>query len=183
MPSSLQYMEKLSQLAYHPLKMQSCYEKMEPLRLDGLQQRFDVSSTSVFKQRAQIHMREVGQRLLPHTRHSPVPSTVPISWESRPLPGSTLHVCRPVATLSPSCSPAPVSGALPSVWNTRPSVHLANSDSSSRSQLRDPFLHEALLTPQAPKPLPAGPGTSVSYFLEAGSARCPALCQHTADAQ
>lgn len=58
MPSSLQYMEKLSQLAYHPLKMQSCYEKMEPLRLDGLQQRFDVSSTSVFKQRAQIHMRE-----------------------------------------------------------------------------------------------------------------------------
>lgn len=53
-----EYMEKLSQLAYHPLKMQSCYEKMEPLRLDGLQQRFDVSSTSVFKQRAQIHMRE-----------------------------------------------------------------------------------------------------------------------------
>lgn len=53
-------MEKLSQLAYHPLKMQSCYEKMEPLRLDGLQQRFDVSSTAVFKQRAQIHMREVG---------------------------------------------------------------------------------------------------------------------------
>ncbi|XP_037653927.1 protein Niban 2 [Choloepus didactylus] len=53
-----EYMEKLSQLAYHPLKMQSCYEKMEPLRLDGLQQRFDMSSTSVFKQRAQIHMRE-----------------------------------------------------------------------------------------------------------------------------
>ncbi|XP_060156382.1 protein Niban 2 isoform X2 [Globicephala melas] len=53
-----EYMEKLSQLAYHPLKMQSCYEKMEPLRLDGLQQRFDVSSTSVFKQRAQILMRE-----------------------------------------------------------------------------------------------------------------------------
>ncbi|XP_053419338.1 protein Niban 2 [Nycticebus coucang] len=53
-----EYMEKLSQLAFHPLKMQSCYEKMEPLRLDGLQQRFDVSSTSVFKQRAQIHMRE-----------------------------------------------------------------------------------------------------------------------------
>ncbi|KAM6183482.1 protein Niban 2 [Erethizon dorsatum] len=53
-----EYMEKLSQLAYHPLKMQGCYEKMEPLRLDGLQQRFDVSSTSVFKQRAQILMRE-----------------------------------------------------------------------------------------------------------------------------
>lgn len=61
-PCPLQYMEKLSQLAYHPLKMQSCYEKMEPLRLDGLQQRFDVSSTSVFKQRAQIHMREVSSR-------------------------------------------------------------------------------------------------------------------------
>ncbi|XP_023557420.1 niban-like protein 1 [Octodon degus] len=53
-----EYMEKLSQLAYHPLKMQGCYDKMEPLRLDGLQQRFDVSSTSVFKQRAQILMRE-----------------------------------------------------------------------------------------------------------------------------
>lgn len=53
-----EYMEKLSQLAFHPLKMQSCYEKMEPLRLDGLQQRFDVSSTAVFKQRAQILMRE-----------------------------------------------------------------------------------------------------------------------------
>lgn len=53
-----EYMEKLSQLAYHPLKMQGCYEKMEPLRLDGLQQRFDVSSTFVFKQRAQILMRE-----------------------------------------------------------------------------------------------------------------------------
>lgn len=62
-PASLQYMEKLSQLAYHPLKMHSCYEKMEPLRLDGLQQRFDVSSMSVFKQRAQIHMREVGTGL------------------------------------------------------------------------------------------------------------------------
>ncbi|XP_010855271.1 PREDICTED: niban-like protein 1 [Bison bison bison] len=58
-----EYMEKLSQLAYHPLKMHSCYEKMEPLRLDGLQQRFDVSSMSVFKQRAQIHMREVGTGL------------------------------------------------------------------------------------------------------------------------
>ncbi|KAG8512787.1 Niban-like protein 1 [Galemys pyrenaicus] len=53
-----EHMEKLSQLAFHPLKMQSCYEKMAPLRLDGLQQRFDVSSTSVFKQRAQLHMRE-----------------------------------------------------------------------------------------------------------------------------
>ncbi|XP_021117666.1 niban-like protein 1 isoform X2 [Heterocephalus glaber] len=53
-----EYMEKLSQLAYHPLKMQGCYDKMEPLRLDGLQQRFDVPSTFVFKQRAQILMRE-----------------------------------------------------------------------------------------------------------------------------
>lgn len=53
-------MEKLSRLAFHPVKMQSCYEKMDQLKLEGLQQRFDVSSTSVFKQRAQIHMRQVG---------------------------------------------------------------------------------------------------------------------------
>lgn len=53
-------MEKLSHLAFHPVKMQSCYEKMDQLKLEGLQQRFDVSSTSVFKQRAQIHMRQVG---------------------------------------------------------------------------------------------------------------------------
>lgn len=53
-----EHMEKLSQLAYHPVKMQVCYEKMEHLKLEGLQQRFDVSSTTVFKQRAQIHMRE-----------------------------------------------------------------------------------------------------------------------------
>lgn len=93
-PSSLQYMEKLSQLAYHPLKMQSCYEKMEPLRLDGLQQRFDVSSTSVFKQRAQIHMREVGPRQLPqHTPHPTAPSTVPISGESPPLYFLTTPSC------------------------------------------------------------------------------------------
>lgn len=54
-------MEKLSHLAFHPVKMQSCYEKMDQLKLEGLQQRFDVSSTSVFKQRAQIHMRQVGR--------------------------------------------------------------------------------------------------------------------------
>ncbi|NWI73940.1 NIBL1 protein, partial [Dryoscopus gambensis] len=53
-----EYMEKLSHLAFHPVKMQSCYEKMDQLKLEGLQQRFDVSSTSVFKQRAQIHMRQ-----------------------------------------------------------------------------------------------------------------------------
>lgn len=53
-------MEKLSQLAFHPVKMQSCYEKMDQLKLEGLQQRFDVSSASVFKQRAQILMRQVG---------------------------------------------------------------------------------------------------------------------------
>lgn len=74
--ASLQYMEKLSQLAYHPLKMQSCYEKMEPLRLDGLQQRFDVSSTSVFKQRAQILMREVSPGCYPSCPRCP---QVPIS--------------------------------------------------------------------------------------------------------
>ncbi|XP_050763969.1 protein Niban 2 [Gymnogyps californianus] len=54
----VEYMEKLSRLAFHPVKMQSCYEKMDQLKLEGLQQRFDVSSTSVFKQRAQIHMRQ-----------------------------------------------------------------------------------------------------------------------------
>ncbi|XP_034727778.1 protein Niban 2b [Etheostoma cragini] len=53
-----QHMEKISMLAFHPVKMQSCYEKMEPLSLEGLQQRFDVSSPSVFVQRAQILMRE-----------------------------------------------------------------------------------------------------------------------------
>ncbi|XP_041262510.1 protein Niban 2 isoform X2 [Onychostruthus taczanowskii] len=54
----VEYMEKLSHLAFHPVKMQSCYEKMDQLKLEGLQQRFDVSSTSVFKQRAQIYMRQ-----------------------------------------------------------------------------------------------------------------------------
>ncbi|KFV06154.1 Niban-like 1, partial [Tauraco erythrolophus] len=54
----VEYMEKLAHLAFHPVKMQSCYEKMDQLKLEGLQQRFDVSSTSVFKQRAQIHMRQ-----------------------------------------------------------------------------------------------------------------------------
>ncbi|XP_075761927.1 protein Niban 2 [Pelodiscus sinensis] len=58
MESLGEHMEKLSQLAFHPVKMQSCYEKMDQLKLEGLQQRFDVSSASVFKQRAQILMRE-----------------------------------------------------------------------------------------------------------------------------
>lgn len=92
-------MEKLSQLAYHPLKMQSCYEKMEPLRLDGLQQRFDVSSTSVFKQRAQIHMREVGPRLLPSTLHTCLPESPSPGRAPPPYPGPP--VSRPVAVLSP----------------------------------------------------------------------------------
>lgn len=98
-PVSPQYMEKLSQLAYHPLKMQSCYEKMEPLRLDGLQQRFDVSSTSVFKQRAQIHMREVGPRLLPSTLHTRLPESPSPGRAPPPYPGPP--VSRPVAVLSP----------------------------------------------------------------------------------
>uniref|UniRef100_A0A669CD46 Niban apoptosis regulator 2a n=1 Tax=Oreochromis niloticus TaxID=8128 RepID=A0A669CD46_ORENI len=51
-------MERLSMLAFHPVKMQSCYEKVEELNLEGLQQRFDVSSPSVFISRAQILMRE-----------------------------------------------------------------------------------------------------------------------------
>ncbi|XP_075435529.1 protein Niban 2-like isoform X3 [Ascaphus truei] len=53
-----EHMDKLSQLAYHPVKMQPCYEKMEQLHLEGLQQRFDVGSPAVFRQRAQILMRE-----------------------------------------------------------------------------------------------------------------------------
>lgn len=51
-------MERLSMLAFHPVKMQSCYEKVEELNLEGLQQRFNVSSPSVFISRAQILMRE-----------------------------------------------------------------------------------------------------------------------------
>ncbi|XP_040898557.1 protein Niban 2b [Toxotes jaculatrix] len=53
-----QHMEKISMLAFHPVKMHSCYEKVEHLSLEGLQQRFDVSSPSVFVQRAQILMSE-----------------------------------------------------------------------------------------------------------------------------
>lgn len=56
---SSQNMERLSMLAFHPVKMQSCYEKVEQLNLEGLQQRFDVSSPSVFVSRAQILMGEV----------------------------------------------------------------------------------------------------------------------------
>lgn len=55
----LQHMDKISMLAFHPVKMQTCYEKVEQMQLEGLQQRFDVSSPSVFIQRAQILMREV----------------------------------------------------------------------------------------------------------------------------
>ncbi|XP_037607865.1 protein Niban 2a isoform X2 [Sebastes umbrosus] len=51
------HMERLSMLAFHPVKMQSSYEKVEQLNLEGLQQRFDVASPSVFVSRAQILMR------------------------------------------------------------------------------------------------------------------------------
>ncbi|XP_056288839.1 protein Niban 2a [Pseudoliparis swirei] len=50
------HMEKLSMLAFHPVKMQSCYEKVEQLNLEGLQQRFAVASPSVFVSRAQTLM-------------------------------------------------------------------------------------------------------------------------------
>ncbi|KAM9392487.1 protein Niban 2-like isoform 2-T2 [Pholidichthys leucotaenia] len=53
-----QHMEKISMLAFHPVKMQSCYEQVERLSLEGLQQRFDVSSPAVFVHRAQILIRE-----------------------------------------------------------------------------------------------------------------------------
>lgn len=52
-------MEKISMLAFHPVKMYSCYEKVMQLSLEGLDQRFDISSPSVFIQRVQILMREV----------------------------------------------------------------------------------------------------------------------------
>uniref|UniRef100_W5M108 Niban apoptosis regulator 2b n=1 Tax=Lepisosteus oculatus TaxID=7918 RepID=W5M108_LEPOC len=53
-----EHMDKVSMLAYHPVKMNGCYSKVEELHLEGLQQRFGVSSPSVFVQRAQILMRE-----------------------------------------------------------------------------------------------------------------------------
>ncbi|XP_029024195.1 protein Niban 2a [Betta splendens] len=53
-----EHMERLSMLAFHPVKMQSCYEKVDQLNLEGLQQRFSVSSPSVFIGRAQILMGE-----------------------------------------------------------------------------------------------------------------------------
>uniref|UniRef100_A0A3Q4H9B2 Niban apoptosis regulator 2b n=1 Tax=Neolamprologus brichardi TaxID=32507 RepID=A0A3Q4H9B2_NEOBR len=52
------HMEKISMLAFHPVKMYSCYEKVMQLSLEGLDQRFDISSPSVFIQRVQILMRE-----------------------------------------------------------------------------------------------------------------------------
>ncbi|KAI1882494.1 hypothetical protein AGOR_G00251340 [Albula goreensis] len=52
-----EHMEKVSMLAFHPVKMQSCYEKVEQMDLEGLQQRFNVSSSAIFVQRAQILMR------------------------------------------------------------------------------------------------------------------------------
>ncbi|XP_037340754.2 protein Niban 2a [Pungitius pungitius] len=52
------HMERLSMLSLHPVKMQSCYEKVEQLNLEGLQQRFDVANPSVFVSRAQILMGE-----------------------------------------------------------------------------------------------------------------------------
>ncbi|XP_072309745.1 protein Niban 2-like [Eucyclogobius newberryi] len=51
-------MERLSMLAFHPVKMRPCYDQLERLELEGLQQRFSVSGPSVFTSRAQILMRE-----------------------------------------------------------------------------------------------------------------------------
>ncbi|KAK7896587.1 hypothetical protein WMY93_021912 [Mugilogobius chulae] len=51
-------MERVSMLAFHPVKMRSCYDQLENLELEGLQERFSVSGPSVFSNRAQILMRE-----------------------------------------------------------------------------------------------------------------------------
>lgn len=80
---SSQNMERLSMLAFHPVKMQSCYEKVEQLNLEGLQQRFDVSSPSVFVSRAQILMGEVrrcSDFLLYNTDNQHVPQLCQDAW-------------------------------------------------------------------------------------------------------
>uniref|UniRef100_A0A8C6UT73 Niban apoptosis regulator 2 n=1 Tax=Neogobius melanostomus TaxID=47308 RepID=A0A8C6UT73_9GOBI len=53
-----EHMERVSMLAFHPVKMRSCYEQVERMELEGLQQRFNVCGPSVFTGRAQILMRE-----------------------------------------------------------------------------------------------------------------------------
>ncbi|KAG7494234.1 hypothetical protein JOB18_026590 [Solea senegalensis] len=42
MLKNLEHMEKISMLAFHPVKMHSCYEKVLNLSLEGLQQQFDM---------------------------------------------------------------------------------------------------------------------------------------------
>ncbi|XP_058500638.1 protein Niban 2-like isoform X1 [Solea solea] len=64
MLKNVEHMEKIAMLAFHPVKMHSCYEKEVNLSLEGLQQQFDVSSPSVFVQRAQIPMREMFEQIL-----------------------------------------------------------------------------------------------------------------------
>lgn len=168
--TSLQYMEKLSQLAYHPLKMQSCYEKMEPLRLDGLQQRFDVSSTSVFKQRAQIHMREVGLRLLPqHPPHPP--SAVPTSGRApRPYslgPASGATHAQPQHVLSrPGLECSPHLLGTPVLFTWLMWTHLSGLSLETPSSRKPSLL---------PKPCP----TSVSDFLEARTGPRAQCCAST----
>lgn len=54
-------MDAISTLAFHPVKMQACYQKVEQLRLEGLQQRFDVSGPAVLVQRAQVLMRQASR--------------------------------------------------------------------------------------------------------------------------
>lgn len=79
-----QHMERLSMLAFHPVKMQSCYEKVEQLNLEGLQQRFDVSNPSVFVSRAQILMRGVrchSDYLWYKTQNQHVPKQCQDAWK------------------------------------------------------------------------------------------------------
>ncbi|KAG7453887.1 hypothetical protein JOB18_037555 [Solea senegalensis] len=75
----LQHMEKIFMLAFHPVKIHSCYEKVVNLSLEGLLQQFDVSSPSVFVQRAQIPMRELKPQLLTNQ------SNIDWLWDSRKM--------------------------------------------------------------------------------------------------
>lgn len=84
--SVLQQLDRLSMLAFHPVKMQSCYETMDQLNLEGLQQRFDVSSPSVFVSRAQILMRGVSHQHINSTNLYNMDYSAATCWRKGKLP-------------------------------------------------------------------------------------------------